>query len=92
MIAEQNPTLTLLQRALEQDRAIQQMHLQGLRDCCDRLEARYAAANSRDAWAGDTTMLEEALRTSHAWIRWLSGVDATVLLLNASPRLRRSIC
>ena len=27
-------------------------------------------------------MLEEALRTSHEWIRWLSGVDATVLLLN----------
>src|SRR5262245_40903651 len=49
VIAEQNPTLTLLQRALEQDRAIQQMNLQGLRDCCDRLEARYAAANSRDA-------------------------------------------
>ena len=27
-------------------------------------------------------MTEEALHTSHAWVRWLSGVDATVLLLN----------
>jgi hypothetical protein len=27
-------------------------------------------------------MTEEALRTSHEWVRWLSGVDATVLLLN----------
>ena len=30
----------------------------------------------------DTTMSEEALPTSHEWVRWLSGVDATVLLLN----------
>lgn len=27
-------------------------------------------------------MTEEALPTSHEWVRWLSGVDATVLLLN----------
>jgi hypothetical protein len=27
-------------------------------------------------------MSEEALLTSHEWVRWLSGVDATVLLLN----------
>jgi hypothetical protein len=25
---------------------------------------------------------EEAWSTSHEWVRWLSGVDATVLLLN----------
>jgi hypothetical protein len=27
-------------------------------------------------------MIEEALPTSHEWVRWLSGVDATVLLLH----------
>jgi hypothetical protein len=27
-------------------------------------------------------MPEDALSTSHEWVRWLSGVDATVLLLN----------
>ena len=27
-------------------------------------------------------MTAEALPTSHEWVRWLSGVDATVLLLN----------
>jgi hypothetical protein len=27
-------------------------------------------------------MTEEVLSTSHEWVRWLSGVDATVLLLN----------
>jgi hypothetical protein len=27
-------------------------------------------------------MNEEALHTSHEWVRWLSGVDATVLLFN----------
>lgn len=26
-------------------------------------------------------MSEEALPTSHEWVRWLSGVDATVLLV-----------
>jgi hypothetical protein len=26
-------------------------------------------------------MTKEALPTSHEWVRWLSGVDATVLLL-----------
>lgn len=27
-------------------------------------------------------MTEEAFPTSHEWVRWLSGVDAAVLLLN----------
>jgi hypothetical protein len=27
-------------------------------------------------------MPEDALHTSHEWVRWLSGVDATTLLLN----------
>jgi len=27
-------------------------------------------------------MTEEALSTSHEWVRWLSGADATVLLCN----------
>jgi hypothetical protein len=29
-----------------------------------------------------TPMAEQTLPTSHEWVRWLSGVDATVLLLN----------
>jgi hypothetical protein len=49
VIAEQDPTLTRLQWVLEQDRSIQQMDLQGLRDFCDALEARYAAAVGRGA-------------------------------------------
>ena len=32
-------------------------------------------------------MAKEALSTSHEWVRWLSGVDATVLLLNLCQRI-----
>jgi hypothetical protein len=32
-------------------------------------------------------MTKEALPTSHEWVRWLSGVDATVLLLSLCQRI-----
>jgi hypothetical protein len=41
--------LTRLQRVLVQDRTIQQMDLQGLRDFCTQLEATYSVDNGRDA-------------------------------------------
>ncbi len=49
VIAEQDPTRTRLQRVLEQDCAIQQMNLQGLRDFCTQLEAKYGVDNGREA-------------------------------------------
>ena len=49
LIAEQDPTLTRLQRVLVQDRTIQQRDLQGLRDFCTQLEAKYSVDNGRDA-------------------------------------------
>jgi hypothetical protein len=45
-IAKQDPTLTSLKRVLEQDRAIQQMDVQSLRDFCAHLEAKYGVDNS----------------------------------------------
>ena len=48
LLAEQDPTRTRLQRVLEQDRTIQQMDLQGLRDFCTQLEAKYGVDNGRD--------------------------------------------
>ena len=47
VIAEQDPTLHRLQRALEQDRAIQQMDSQALRDFCTQLAATYGVDNGR---------------------------------------------
>ena len=41
--------MTRLQRVLVQDRTIQQMDLQGLRDFCTQLEAKYSVDNGRDA-------------------------------------------
>jgi hypothetical protein len=32
-------------------------------------------------------MPEETLSTSHEWVRWLSGADATVLLCNLCPHI-----
>jgi hypothetical protein len=49
VIAEQDPTLTRLQRVLEQDHATQQMDAPALLAFCADLEARYAADNGRDA-------------------------------------------
>ena len=48
VIAEQDPTLTRLQQVLEQDRAIQQMDSQALRDFCTTLEATYGVDHGRD--------------------------------------------
>ena len=48
-IATQDPTRTRLQRVLVQDRTIQQMDLQDLRDFCTQLEATYSVDNGRDA-------------------------------------------
>ena len=39
-------------------------------------------AGSRLLARGPDAMTEEALPTSHEWVRWLSGVDAAVLLLH----------
>ena len=49
LLAEQDPTRTRLQPVLEQDRTIQQMDLQGLRDFCTQLEAKYGVDNGRAA-------------------------------------------
>jgi hypothetical protein len=48
-IAEQDPTLTSLKRALKQNHAIARMDLQGLQDCCTQLAAKYGVDNNRDA-------------------------------------------
>ena len=48
-IAEQDPARTRVQRVLEQDRAIQLMDLQGLRDFCTQLEAKYGMDHGRSA-------------------------------------------
>jgi hypothetical protein len=48
-IAEQDPTRARLARVLEQNRAIQQMDVQGLRHVCTQLEAKYGVDNGREA-------------------------------------------
>jgi hypothetical protein len=49
VIAEQDPTRARLARVLEQNRAIQQMDVQGLRHVCTQLEAKYGVDNGREA-------------------------------------------
>jgi hypothetical protein len=48
-LADQDPTLTRLKTALEEERAIQQMDAKALRDFCAKLEAKYGVDHGRDA-------------------------------------------
>jgi hypothetical protein len=48
-LADQDPTLTRLKAALEEERAIQRMDARALLDFCAKLEAKYSMDRDCDA-------------------------------------------